>query len=230
MVFQIQLTKRQDVVPMTRDYIMPRGAAPARAPKASAARRCGWPASSAVRARRACGPPGQDKIDYFPPLIGPCELRGNRIAAPCRRQMPVLCHNFRVSTDIHGPPRFGAPQAGRRTCPALSFRPAQYRGGAGAIGRDPGQQRGLLPGLRFPQSGAFLRADPPEGLSDRARSDPRRQDRDAGHAEDLPRRRHRHRRHDGRANIWRGSPPKPPPSSMPRTTAIPSTTCRSAAR
>ncbi len=97
----------------------------------------------------------------------------------------------------HGSYRFGSPQAGRRTCSEFSFRSAQYRGGAGAIGRHPGQQRGLLPGLRFPQSGAFLRADSPENLSACARSDPRRQGGDAGHAEDLHRRRHRYRRPDG---------------------------------
>ena len=36
--------------------------------------------------------------------------------------------------------------------------------------------------------------------------------------------------HDGRASIWLASRRKPPPSSTPRTTAIPSTICRSAAR
>ena len=32
------------------------------------------------------------------------------------------------------------------------------------------------------------------------------------------------------SQYWPGSPPRRPPSSMPRTTAIPSTICRSAAR
>ena len=44
MVFQIQLTKRQGVVPMTRDYMM-RETERLRAPKAASGRRCGWPAS-----------------------------------------------------------------------------------------------------------------------------------------------------------------------------------------
>ena len=43
MVFQIQLTKRQGVVPMTRDYISARGSAPARA------RRQAAPAAAARR-------------------------------------------------------------------------------------------------------------------------------------------------------------------------------------
>ena len=45
MVFQIQLTKRQGVVPMTRDYITARRATAARASKAASGRRCAWPAS-----------------------------------------------------------------------------------------------------------------------------------------------------------------------------------------
>ena len=45
MVFQIQITKRQGVVPMTRDYILQRSGACV-PPKAGSARRCGWPASS----------------------------------------------------------------------------------------------------------------------------------------------------------------------------------------
>ena len=35
MVMQIQLTKRQGVVPITRDYITQRGAAPRASPKAA---------------------------------------------------------------------------------------------------------------------------------------------------------------------------------------------------
>ena len=46
MVFQIQLAKRQGVVPMTRDYIA-REEARLRAREGGAARRCGSPASSA---------------------------------------------------------------------------------------------------------------------------------------------------------------------------------------
>ena len=66
MVFQIQLTKRQGVVPMTRDYIAPRGAAACAMPKARVIRRCGSPASRRPRPtarysprsrqNRACSP------------------------------------------------------------------------------------------------------------------------------------------------------------------------------
>ena len=45
MVFQIQLTKRQGVVPITRDYIAREEARLARRWRAAAARRCGSPAS-----------------------------------------------------------------------------------------------------------------------------------------------------------------------------------------
>ena len=46
MVMQIQLTKRQDVVPLTRDYIA-REEARLRTLEAASGRRCGWPANSA---------------------------------------------------------------------------------------------------------------------------------------------------------------------------------------
>ena len=45
MVFQIQLTKRQGVVPMTRDYIAREDAAACARSKAASRRRCGWPAN-----------------------------------------------------------------------------------------------------------------------------------------------------------------------------------------
>ena len=52
MVFQIQLAKRQDVVPITRDYIAQRGSAAARARGRQRRRRCGWPASNRASARQ----------------------------------------------------------------------------------------------------------------------------------------------------------------------------------
>ena len=75
---------------------------------------------------------------------------------------------------------------------------------------------------------AFLRGDAPPHLRDRRIADPRRQDRDAGHAQDLPRRRTTSAASPCR-NIWPASPPKRPPSSTPSTTAAPSTTSRCAA-
>ena len=96
---------------------------------------------------------------------------------------------------------------------ALPHRPAQHRGGAGAAGRDPRQQRGVLPRLRFPGAAAFLRADPSEDLRDRRAAHPRRQDRDAGHAQDLPRQPTPTSAASPVANISRASPPKRPPSS-----------------
>ncbi len=59
MVMQIQLTKRQDVVPITRDYI-PREEAGCARSNAASARRCGSPANNPAfqrqRSRRTSPP------------------------------------------------------------------------------------------------------------------------------------------------------------------------------
>ncbi len=67
MVFQIQLTKRQDVVPMTRDYIMREEQPPARWPRTSAANRCGWPASKESKP----APSFRDDLAAFAPVRMP---------------------------------------------------------------------------------------------------------------------------------------------------------------
>ena len=64
-------------------------------------------------------------------------------------------------------------------------RPAQYRGGAGPAGRDPGQQRGALPGQRFSRAAALLRTGPPADSTIRPQLDPHRKARLAGDVEDL---------------------------------------------
>ena len=104
MVFQIQLTKRQGVVPMTRDYIVPRGAPPARrrrrAPPAAAAGR------RIVRETAARRAQGSRRNRPFPPLnqlVTRVDCVRKRSRSRCPPQKRVLCHNFRVSTDIHGP-------------------------------------------------------------------------------------------------------------------------------
>ena len=149
-----------------------------------------------------------------------------RIAAGCKRAT--------LSTDWKGTREpwhrsNRCPQATRRNGAGLSYRTAQYRSGAGAAGRDPRQQRGALPRLRFSRAGAFLRADPPADLRDRPQPDPHRQARLAGDAEDVPARRRRHRRHDGRAV---SRPPRGRSDDhhqRRRTTGAPSTTSRSGA-
>ena len=91
MVMQIQLTKRQGVVPITRDYIAQRRTPPARLPKASVARRCGSLANSilAVAVLRE-----SRKSRPYPPLNPACELRDNRAAGAFRfakpRAMPTI--------------------------------------------------------------------------------------------------------------------------------------------
>src|SRR5690606_13892535 len=60
--------------------------------------------------------------------------------------------------------------------PALSGSPQQYRGRAGAAGRDPRQQRRLLSCLGFPQADAFLRTAAPQDLRGAVGTDPDGQD------------------------------------------------------
>ena len=73
------------------------------------------------------------------------------------------------------------------TCPALPFGPAQYRGGAGAFGRNPASTTKRFTGCRTSCSRRIFRAHSPEGLPACARPYPRRQACDAGHAEDFSR-------------------------------------------
>ena len=117
--------------------------------------------------------------------------------------------HFPSATDSatrHGDCRkFPRPASRRQFGRARLSQPAaQRRGRAGPARRDPGQQRRLRPRLRFPQAGALRRGDPPPHLRDRRLADPRRQGRDADHAQDLPRRARPRRRH--RAAISR--PPR----------------------
>ena len=99
MVIQIQLTKRQDVVPMTRDYIVAEEArlrAAGAAPPAIAAGRRIAPLWSALL------DPAVKKNRPFPPFNAACELRDNRTARTL-----LSCNacyaTIRVCTDIQWP-------------------------------------------------------------------------------------------------------------------------------
>ena len=101
MVMQIQLTKRQGVVPITRDYITDEERRLAAIEKRAA--------PAAAPGRRIVGSPfarartGSRRNRPFPPINTACELRDNRTRQRASTTKRVLCHNFRVSTDIHGP-------------------------------------------------------------------------------------------------------------------------------
>ena len=90
-------------------------------------------------------------------------------------------------------------QARRGGATVLSRGTEQHRGRAGAAWRHIGQQRRLLPRLRFPEARAFPRAAAPPYLRGGGRAHPHGQDRDADHAEDLPAGGRKGRRPDGGA-------------------------------
>ncbi len=85
MVFQLQLTKRQGVVPITRDYIGDAEATFARASRSVSGRRCGWRANNAsfparCRDRSPCGIACVNSSTNTPP----------RACAPRHRQALIL--------------------------------------------------------------------------------------------------------------------------------------------
>ncbi len=69
---------------------------------------------------------------------------------------------------------------------ALSGSPQQYRGRTGASGRDPDEQRRLLPGVGLPEADPSLRTAAPQDLRGRGRHHPHGQDRQSGDDQDLP--------------------------------------------
>ncbi len=86
MVFQLQLTKRQGVVPMTRDYIA-RESARLRASKAASGRRCGSPASdcfSAARLPIRCVKPSRTPQFHSSVIAGTCSKPASLCPAAAR--------------------------------------------------------------------------------------------------------------------------------------------------
>ena len=123
--------------------------------------------------------------------------RRSRRAMPVSKWPPKFRPQLAYTKTIHGPRRIRR-SASRSTEPAPLYRSAPHNIEAeqALLGAILVNNEAFYRVSDFLEPGAFLRADPPEGLSDRARPDPRRQDRHPGHAQDLPRRQHRHRRPD----------------------------------
>ena len=173
MVIQIQLTKRQGVVPLTRDYIA-REEARLRAGEGGSGRRCGSRASRFVRIggyrrQRQASSVRSRLVQAL--IVGTIQAPTSLAARPCANGIPVGVRPVSVAGECRATNssenqstgrsmalEIDCAQAGRRTRRVLSHRAAQYRGGAIAAGRDPRQQRGVLSRLRFSGTGAFLRA------------------------------------------------------------------------
>src|ERR1700729_3220329 len=85
---------------------------------------------------------------------------------------------IKIETERHGA-RIDGTQAACGSNAALPHCPSQYRAGAGSARRDPGEQRGVLPGLRLPRAAALLRADPSKDLRGLRAAGACRQDRNA---------------------------------------------------
>src|SRR5262249_12463924 len=160
MVFQLQLTKRQGVVPMTRDYIAREearlralesgGRPPLRlAGEGFCSRRLDHSRSSrsrepAIKSNLSDGDSGGTcqvvclrtrgawYLESFPVVV--------RGSAPSMSAAPRCRHKIRT-LGFHGR-RINRAQAGGAICARLSCRAAQHRGGASPAGRRPGQQRG----------------------------------------------------------------------------------------
>ena len=126
-------------------------------------------------------------------------ITGGQIAAVSQvglpSRSPVVKRTLNAGSQSPWPIPTSAA-CGRGDREELPARAAQRRGGAGAAGRDPGQQRGVLPRLGFPAARALLRADAPRDLRGLRQDHPRRQDRDADHRQDLPARAADRRRDD----------------------------------
>ena len=151
---------------------------------------------------------------------GPPSPRAIRMSAsrPDTRRCPRtrdLMTNVESIQRIDGRRCCAAVPASDRALPATA---PQRRGRAGAARRDSRQQRCLRPRLGLPAARPFRRGDPSPHLRSHGKARPRRQDRDADHAEDLPRR-PRPRRHHGAAISRPACRRKPPPSSTRPTTA-----------
>ncbi len=137
MVFQLQLTKRQNVVPMTRDYIVREEqrlrAGRNRAPPAVAA-------GGRVDAVQACAPEHRSRKNpaACPHRFSLVNCGHVNALFPARPKRACYATIFRVSKDIMAPID-SALRKQLEACPAVSLRSAQYRGGTGAAGRDPGQ-------------------------------------------------------------------------------------------
>ena len=98
MVMQIQLTKRQGVVPITRDYISQRRTPPRRrrkqaSPAVAARRRIIAAARSDLHGQEETG------LTHRSIQLVNCGTTARRRVSFTNR---VLCHNSRVSNDIHG--------------------------------------------------------------------------------------------------------------------------------
>ena len=134
--------------------------------------------------------------------------------------LPISTHPAPSIAD-HGTRRFDARKLAANQPPRIPQRPAQPRGRAGAARRHPGQQRGLLPGLRFPEPRHFF--EPLHQQIFELAADLIRAGKIATPvtlktflpADDDDRRARRS------ASISRGSRPRRPPSSTPRTMAAP---------
>ena len=233
MVLQIQLTKRQGVVPMTRDYITreeQRLRALEGAPAAAAAPRRRIVGQS-VRARdepRSRQKPAisHRSVELVNCGISRAQRRASRDISACYR------HNFRVTHhDIHGPRSIRQPASRSKNLPRSTAPPRTIsRRSRRCWARSWSTTRRST---AFPISSSrehFFEPIHQKIYRTRARPDPRRQGRDAGHAQDLPRRQCRHRRADGqpvsRAARRRSDHHHQRRGLRPHR----STTCRSAAR
>ena len=156
--FQIQFCRNQHALPLTRNYMIEE--------------------EERLRAIDTQAPAPQ--IDS-----GGVGLAADLVDSGHKREN--VAANWSGSSAITDPwPATRSPR--RRAGPNdETFRTAapQSRGGTGAAGRHPGQQRGLRPRLGLPAARAFLRSRPCPHLRSGIDPHPHRQARHARHAQDL---------------------------------------------
>ena len=150
-VFQLQLTKTIDVLPITRDYMFARGAPPDGGRGRCAGADRAWPAS---------------RLNDSQPQAKSCPRVHNEDGGTCGVATVRRDSHYGLAHDRNSTPQAPRRRPGYRLarCAAVPRRAPQPRGRAGPARRDPRQQRGARPRLAFPGAAAFLRSAAPADL------------------------------------------------------------------